>query len=522
MNRNEIIKNIKLLFVILVVVLCISGMLSITVYAFNSSLRAEFNTPEDWTGSVILQGHYNHKHQYVPDPDSKKTYAYEYKRGLGQMVLQYGNTDMYRDEEDKPDISREEFDTKYYYENGFKIKEKVLSSAKDYISEVGGTDYAVSDEMAYVTYVHVENGVVHRFKFWNCSEKEISDVLGSVTYPSKTAIDAAEKDNKEQDDEKKGSNLFQFFIIAAIIVMVVLWLIKKMRIPKEIKKQNDSENSEKHELQESLSHQNTVEEISEDEYCHPLDFDNTLEDKCDSIPKESNNICKAFGMESPNAAYNHLVGENRVKIRDYGDRYNAHFLHCDDDGKRILFWCKECEAFYLMQKSEFHGMGDDIYSSAFFNISGYEEADNWNNLFNGDELLEKYPYKYLSVMDFSPSWTNEKKGIEEKSYSDVIHEISEMLSKCLDKDPLYLTEHDWHVYNKDGDAYSGRIDFYKLKDNVSLEDAVEMIVEMKQYCALKQSVKYTYEHELKKHIAFVLTMRALNCLTILSQNAKSI
>lgn len=382
-HRGENVMR-RILLLVLVVVLCISGTLSITVYAFNSSLKAEFDTPEDWKGSVILQGHYNHKHQYVPDPDSKKTYAYEYKRGLGQMALKYGNTDMYCGEEDKPGIPREEFDTNYYYENGFKIKEKVLSSAKDYIDNIGGNDYAVSDEMAYVTYVHAENGVVHRFKFWNCSEKEIKDVLGSVKYPPKSAVAAAEKDNKEQEDEKKGSNLFQFFIIAAIVVMVIIWLIKKMRIPKEIKKQNDSENSEKHELQESLSRQNTIEEISEDECSQPLDFDNAIEDK------------------------------------------------------------------------------------------------------------------NLSERDSSPSLVNEEKVFDEKSFLDAVNEISKMRSRCLDKDPLYRSKSAWMKYNRDGDAYPGDTDFYKLKDNVSLEDAIEIIAEMKEYCVLKQSVDYAYKWEIDK------------------------
>ena len=220
MYKRNILKKAAALFgvmIILINIFCASAQ------AFDRNLVAEFNTP-DWSGSVIIQGHYNHNHQFITDDDDKKTYAYEYKRGLGQLALKYGNTDMYRDKESKPDISREKFDTAYYYKHGFEAREAVLSSAKLSYIQVSGNDYAVSDEMVYVTYVHAENGVIHRFQFWNCSDEEIETVLGSVKYPSEKAINNNDKAIKS-DNKVNNFNIIPFLIGIAIVAIILISVV---------------------------------------------------------------------------------------------------------------------------------------------------------------------------------------------------------------------------------------------------------------------------------------------------------
>lgn len=225
MRKNRFLRKT---IIVCGVVIVLINILSMSAYAFDSRLSAEFDTP-DWNGSVIQQGHYNYKHQFVPDDDDEKSYAYEYKRGLGQLALKYGNTDMYRDKESKPDNPREKFDTAYYYKHEFEIREAILSSAKLSFIQVGGNDYAVSDEMTYVTYVHVENGVVHRFQFWNCTKKEIESVLSSATYPSTRVISYAENENKREDKKEKENNITMFFIIGAIVAIIIIALMMEIR-----------------------------------------------------------------------------------------------------------------------------------------------------------------------------------------------------------------------------------------------------------------------------------------------------
>ena len=89
------------------------------------------------------------------------------------------------------------------------------------------------------------------------------------------------------------------------------------------------------------------------------------------IQIEGDHICKAFEMTDRNEQFKHL--KNVKKIENFGDFCNGHYLHTWDDGHRILSKCPECNAYILIQVSEYHG-SDDSYYIDYFPVASREAA----------------------------------------------------------------------------------------------------------------------------------------------------
>ena len=112
--------------------------------------------------------------------------------------------------------------------------------------------------------------------------------------------------------------------------------------------------------------------------------------------------CIAFEMEDPRAAHAHM---NLERIIDYGDFAYGHWLQPWDDGGRRLCRCKACGGYVLVQDSEFHSTyGNDSYYTDFYPVSGPEEADQLNRLYDGLELENKFPRKFLGFTGMRLHW----------------------------------------------------------------------------------------------------------------------
>ncbi len=104
------------------------------------------------------------------------------------------------------------------------------------------------------------------------------------------------------------------------------------------------------------------------------------------------NICKAFKMNDKIEQYNHL--SQLVKLEEFGDYCNGHYLHTWDDGHRCLCKCPECDALILIQISEFHGY-DDSYYKDYFAVSSREEAVSLNKKYDGWQIEKEYDGKRI-------------------------------------------------------------------------------------------------------------------------------
>ena len=114
--------------------------------------------------------------------------------------------------------------------------------------------------------------------------------------------------------------------------------------------------------------------------------------------------CIGFGMERAEDAYEHFDLEI---IEDYGDKCERHYLHTWDDGCRSLMRCRACGGYVLLQRSEFHSFsGHDSYYKDFFPVSGPNEAKELNGKFNGFEIEEKFPGRYIKQDNLAaPQWS---------------------------------------------------------------------------------------------------------------------
>ena len=113
--------------------------------------------------------------------------------------------------------------------------------------------------------------------------------------------------------------------------------------------------------------------------------------------------CIAFGMDSATEAWHHLLGDRQLVI-NYGNEFEGKYLHTWDDGERILFRCKECGGYFLYQTSEYHGR-DDSYYHDFFPVTGPEEAESLNRRWNGWQIEDYFPDRYLIQDDnWAPHW----------------------------------------------------------------------------------------------------------------------
>ncbi|MDC7292052.1 MULTISPECIES: hypothetical protein [unclassified Butyrivibrio] len=77
--------------------------------------------------------------------------------------------------------------------------------------------------------------------------------------------------------------------------------------------------------------------------------------------------CKAFSIENPNEAYEHM---KLKRIIQYNDADYDHPLYTWNEGERVLCQCENCGGYVLVQFSEYHGVEDDDY------YTDYIEADS--------------------------------------------------------------------------------------------------------------------------------------------------
>lgn len=103
--------------------------------------------------------------------------------------------------------------------------------------------------------------------------------------------------------------------------------------------------------------------------------------------------CIAFAMSDAEKAYQHMDIEI---VERYGDTCEGNILHVWDDGERILHRCKKCGGYILTQISEFHGIesGDSYYCDRF-PVSSPEEARAINRKYNGFQIEEDFPEKWM-------------------------------------------------------------------------------------------------------------------------------
>ncbi len=120
--------------------------------------------------------------------------------------------------------------------------------------------------------------------------------------------------------------------------------------------------------------------------------------------------CIAFNMEDVAAALAHIHRSFEMQI-DYGDRAYGHCLQPWDEGGRCLFWCKACGGYLLRQESEFHSFcGDDSYYVDYYPVSGPEEADQLNRMYDGGTLELCFSKRYLSSTNGRWRW---RKGFKQ-------------------------------------------------------------------------------------------------------------
>ena len=110
--------------------------------------------------------------------------------------------------------------------------------------------------------------------------------------------------------------------------------------------------------------------------------------------------CIGFSMNDAEKAYEHMDME---LVKNYGDIYGKNILHTWDDGWRALMHCKKCGGYILLQVSEFHGMDDDSYYVDFFPVTGPTEAQEINEKYNGENIEDEFPHKWL-IFDRNPHW----------------------------------------------------------------------------------------------------------------------
>ena len=111
--------------------------------------------------------------------------------------------------------------------------------------------------------------------------------------------------------------------------------------------------------------------------------------------------CAAFAMTDAQAAYEHL-SDYKV-VQHYGDGKQGHWFHTWDDGYRHLGVCPKCHGFILVQRSEYHGEEDSYYGD-YFPVSGPAEADEVNKKYDGWEIEEHFPGRYLIENGGPASW----------------------------------------------------------------------------------------------------------------------
>ena len=95
-------------------------------------------------------------------------------------------------------------------------------------------------------------------------------------------------------------------------------------------------------------------------------------------------------------------------IKAYGDYANGHYLHTWDEGIPYLARCRNCGGYILVQESEFHEM-DDSYYIDYFPVSGAEDAEKLNHLYNGFQIEQHFTKRYFMMTNMKLHWSLDSK-----------------------------------------------------------------------------------------------------------------
>lgn len=113
--------------------------------------------------------------------------------------------------------------------------------------------------------------------------------------------------------------------------------------------------------------------------------------------------CIGFQMENVTDAFWHMDYE---VVEDYGERAYGHYLYTWDEGRRFLGRCKKCGGYILIQRSEFHSfVGEDSCYTDYFPVDSAREADELNQKYDGFEIENKFPGKYMIRDGLQIGWT---------------------------------------------------------------------------------------------------------------------
>ena len=128
---------------------------------------------------------------------------------------------------------------------------------------------------------------------------------------------------------------------------------------------------------------------------------NTTTTQDEAVPIHEGYPCTAFDIEDAGEAWRHM--KHYTIVQNFGDVYNGKNLFCFDEGGRYLARCKKCGGYILVQKSEFHGEEDDYYAD-YFPVSGLEECVELNEKYDGFQIEESFPRRYLKMTNLRYHW----------------------------------------------------------------------------------------------------------------------
>ena len=185
--------------------------------------------------------------------------------------------------------------------------------------------------------------------------------------------------------------------------------------------------------------------------------------------------CIAFSMENAIDAWNHIRGNMEIVV-NYGDEFEGKFLHTWDAGGRELCRCSLCGGYVLWQNSEFHStMSDDSYYTNVFPVSGQEEAEEFNRRWDGWEIEDQFPGRYLIQDDnMPPHWSRGETEEQEQEIEDCTGWASTLIGaeNVGRRNPVRVIRHDYPVANGQYDTLLNRYkSFFErfLKEQLSLE-----------------------------------------------------
>lgn len=114
--------------------------------------------------------------------------------------------------------------------------------------------------------------------------------------------------------------------------------------------------------------------------------------------------CHAFDEEDPQKAYDCLSDIESVK--EYGRTWNEKRLYICDTGERTLCRCKICGGYVLVQASEYHNpIGDDTEFYDYIPVSDELEAEEINDMYDGESLARKSKIRYLQYTHGKAVWS---------------------------------------------------------------------------------------------------------------------